>query len=48
MKWVRLARVCDDDNRERQMSQTVADVLVGVLEQIGVKHIFGLIGDSIR
>src|SRR6266516_2559233 len=31
-----------------QMSQTVADVLVGVLEQIGVKHIFGLIGDSLN
>ena len=29
------------------MSQTVAQVLVGVLEQIGVKHIFGLIGDSL-
>jgi len=28
------------------MAQTVADVLVAVLEQIGVKHIFGLIGDS--
>ena len=27
------------------MSQTVADILVGVLEQIGVKHIFGLIGE---
>jgi hypothetical protein len=26
------------------MSQTVADTLVGVLEEIGVKHIFGLIG----
>jgi pyruvate dehydrogenase (quinone) len=26
-----------------QVSQTVADALVGVLEQIGVKHIFGLI-----
>ena len=25
------------------MSQTVADVLVGVLEQIGVKHIFALL-----
>ena len=25
------------------MAKTVADVLVGVLEQIGVKHIFGLI-----
>src|SRR5256885_15292235 len=30
------------------MSQTVADVLVGVLEQIGVRHIFGLIGDSLN
>jgi pyruvate dehydrogenase (quinone) len=30
------------------MFQTVADVLVGVLEQIGVKHIFGLIGDSLN
>ena len=30
------------------MSQTVADVLVGALEQIGVKHIFGLIGDSLN
>src|SRR4051794_3065727 len=34
--------------KERQMSQTVADVLVGVLEEIGVKHIFGLIGDSLN
>jgi pyruvate dehydrogenase (quinone) len=30
------------------MSQTVADILVGVLEQIGVRHIFGLIGDSLN
>src|SRR5580658_1774218 len=30
------------------MSQTVAGMLVGVLEQIGVKHIFGLIGDSLN
>src|SRR5256714_5825494 len=30
------------------MSQTVADVRVGVLEQIGVRHIFGLIGDSLN
>jgi pyruvate dehydrogenase (quinone) len=30
------------------MSQTVAEVLVGVLEQIGVKHVFGLIGDSLN
>jgi len=27
------------------MSQTVADVLVGVVGQIGVRQIFGLIGD---
>jgi pyruvate dehydrogenase (quinone) len=30
------------------MSKTVAEVLVGVLEQIGVRHIFGLIGDSLN
>ena len=30
------------------MAQTVADILVGVLEQIGVKQIFGLIGDSLN
>src|ERR1700733_9087595 len=30
------------------MSQTVAEILVGVLEQIGVKHVFGLIGDSLN
>ena len=30
------------------MSQTVADVLVHTLEQIGVRHIFGLIGDSLN
>jgi pyruvate dehydrogenase (quinone) len=30
------------------MSQTVADVLVGVLERIGVEHVFGLIGDSLN
>ena len=30
------------------MSQTVADILVRTLEQIGVKHIFGLIGDSLN
>src|ERR1700740_1971944 len=29
------------------MSQTVADVLVSVLDQTGVKQIFGLIGDSL-
>src|SRR5262245_34471382 len=30
------------------MSQTVAEVLAGALEQIGVRHIFGLIGDSLN
>jgi pyruvate dehydrogenase (quinone) len=30
------------------MAQTVADVLVGVLEDLGVKQIFGLIGDSLN
>jgi hypothetical protein len=38
----------EDNPQERQMSQTVADVLVGVLEQIGVRHLFGLIGDSLN
>jgi pyruvate dehydrogenase (quinone) len=33
---------------EQKMSQTVAELLVGVLEQIGVKHVFGLIGDSLN
>jgi hypothetical protein len=31
-----------------QMPHTVADILVGTLEKIGVKHIFGLIGDSLN
>ncbi|MDB5609202.1 MAG: pyruvate dehydrogenase [Bradyrhizobium sp.] len=30
------------------MSRTVSEILVGVLEQIGVRHIFGLIGDSLN
>jgi thiamine pyrophosphate-dependent acetolactate synthase large subunit-like protein len=30
------------------MSQTVASILVDALEKIGVKHIFGLIGDSLN
>jgi glyoxylate carboligase len=34
--------------QERIMSQTVAGQLIGVLEQIGVKQIFGLIGDSLN
>ncbi len=31
-----------------RLSQTVAEVLIGVLEQTGVKQIFGLIGDSLN
>src|SRR6201981_1004987 len=34
--------------QEMQMSQTVAGTLVDVLEEVGVKHIFGLIGDSLN
>jgi pyruvate dehydrogenase (quinone) len=30
------------------MTKTVADVLIETLERIGVKHIFGLIGDSLN
>ena len=30
------------------MAQTVADILVEALEQTGVTHIFGLIGDSLN
>jgi thiamine pyrophosphate-dependent acetolactate synthase large subunit-like protein len=30
------------------MSQTVSELLIATLEQIGVKHIFGLIGDSLN
>ena len=30
------------------MSETVADVLVGTLQKIGVKQIFALIGDSLN
>src|SRR5262245_33629283 len=30
------------------MARTVADVLVNALQQIGVEHIFGLIGDSLN
>ena len=30
------------------MEQTVAGILVRTLEKIGVKHIFGLIGDSLN
>src|SRR5262245_25121704 len=34
--------------KEPKMTQMVADVLVGVLEEIGVRQIFGLIGDSLN
>jgi pyruvate dehydrogenase (quinone) len=30
------------------MSETVADVLVSTLQQVGVKQIFALIGDSLN
>jgi pyruvate dehydrogenase (quinone) len=30
------------------MSQTVAEALVDVLERVGVKQVFGLIGDSLN
>jgi pyruvate dehydrogenase (quinone) len=30
------------------MSQSVADVLIGVLHEVGVRHVFGLIGDSLN
>src|ERR1700676_444070 len=43
-----LAAVGRGYHQERTMSQTVAGQLVGVLEQIGVKHLFGLIGDSLN
>src|SRR6201982_1361646 len=33
---------------EEYMAQTVAEMLVGVLERIGVKQIFALIGDSLN
>jgi hypothetical protein len=36
----------DDHEGKRVMSRTVADVLVGALEQIGVRQIFGLIGGA--
>src|SRR5579871_659716 len=34
--------------KEARMAQTVADVLVDTLERIGVRHVFGLIGDSLN
>jgi pyruvate dehydrogenase (quinone) len=30
------------------MSQSVAEALVDVLERVGVKQVFGLIGDSLN
>jgi pyruvate dehydrogenase (quinone) len=43
-----LFRGGDNADREQRMSQTVSELLVGVLEQIGVRQIFGLIGDSLN
>src|SRR6202140_2283540 len=38
----------DRADQEQKVSQTVSELLVGVLEQIGVRQIFGLIGDSLN
>src|SRR5579863_3867110 len=43
-----LARGSHEVIWEEQMSRTVSELLVGVLEQIGVTQIFGLIGDSLN
>jgi pyruvate dehydrogenase (quinone) len=43
-----LFRDGDNADQEQHMSQTVSELLVGVLEQIGVRQIFGLIGDSLN
>src|SRR5579863_9495480 len=43
-----LAQGDDQVDWEEQMSQTVAELLVGALEKTGVKQIFGLIGDSLN
>src|SRR5580700_5757144 len=43
-----LSRGIDQVIWEEQMSRTVSELLVGVLEQIGVTQIFGLIGDSLN
>src|SRR6202140_1642569 len=38
----------DRADQEQKVSQTVSELWVGVLEQIGVRQIFGLIGDSLN
>src|SRR6202140_5507019 len=43
-----LAAVGRGYHQERAMAQTVAGQLVGVLQQVGVKQVFGLIGDSLN
>src|SRR5258707_4794740 len=43
-----LAAVGRGYHQERAMAQTVAGQLVGVLEQVGVKQVFGLIGDALN
>jgi thiamine pyrophosphate-dependent acetolactate synthase large subunit-like protein len=44
--WTRA--IAASNTSEEYMTQTVADTLVGVLEPIGVKQIFALIGDSLN
>src|SRR6202142_1631612 len=48
LSWQACSGMARNLDQERQMSQTVSELLVGVLEQVGVKHIFGLIGDSLN
>src|SRR5258707_8153823 len=43
-----IATIQHGHHQERTMAQTVAGQLVGVLEQVGVKQVFGLIGDSLN
>jgi len=46
MKPIYCAASCQPvAQEEMEMSETVADTLVGTLQQIGVKQIFALIGD---
>jgi pyruvate dehydrogenase (quinone) len=44
--WLRLPQI--PKSQEAQMSETVAGTLIDVLEKIGVRQIFGLIGDSLN
>jgi pyruvate dehydrogenase (quinone) len=40
--------VAGPPSQESEMAKTVADMLVGTLEQVGVEQIFALIGDSLN